>query len=186
MSEIKLYINSYVTLEQANNYIEYNYPTVSNEYKSWFNDSLSDNDKVAMLIQSANSLNNLRYTGTKIRVGQPLAFPRVKRYGIGPAIVNTYFISQYGDNSLVDKGGGDNGLVVIGYAQIENALAYAAINKSKVSSIRENRLSGLVSERAGSVTRSFNIDNDDYESGIYSKKVYKILKAWITETVYAL
>lgn len=189
MADLQKGINTYVTLEEADGYVRDNYPSKSVEYTSWFGNGLSEDDKKAMLVQSCRSLNNIKYTGGKRRAGQPLAFPRVRRYGMGPSMITTIFVSQFGDNSLSDSVGLDNGLVVAGYAQIENAIAYSGMSTSTITESRERRLSGLASEKVGSVSKTYNIkdtDVDEVEGGIYTKKVRIILRAWVTESVYAL
>ena len=188
--ELRVGTDSYVTLEEANDYVKSYYLSNSAEYISWFNSEVSDDDRRAALRQSALSLNNLKYTGRKKLRGQSLAFPRVKpNYG-GCGVINTLFISQTHDNSLVDSGsGGDTGLEVARYAQIENAIAYISMNKSLVVKTRERRISGLSSKKAGSVSETYNTATrniEDIESGIYTKKVEMILRAWITESVYAI
>ena len=104
--ELRVGTDSYVTLEEANDYVKSYYLSNSAEYISWFNSEVSDDDRRAALRQSALSLNNLKYTGRKKLRGQSLAFPRVKpNYG-GCGVINTLFISQTHDNSLVDSGSG--------------------------------------------------------------------------------
>jgi hypothetical protein len=187
MADLVVGVNTYVTLDQADQYVTDNYPSISPEYTSWFDQN--DDDKQAMLVQSANSLNNIKYTGGKAIAGQPLAFPRAKRFGLGPTMITTLFVSQYNDNSLSDRVGGDNGLKAAGNAQVENAVAYFGLAKTVVTKTRERRLSGQTSEKVGSVSKTYSIRTEDVadaENGIYTKKVNAILRAWITETVYSL
>jgi len=189
---LTLGVDSYVTLAEADSYVENNYMSTSNEMETW--SGLQDSDKEVVLRQSCLSLNNLKYTGSKQRNGQKLAFPRMQRYGVGPGVATTLFVSQFTDNSLVDQGGSTNeqrtGISVAKDAQIENAIAYVQLKPKAIQDTRERRLSGLTSKRAGSIAETYDNKREDRfdnpENGIYSSKVKVLLKAWLTESVYAL
>ena len=66
---IELYKNSFVTLEEAENYFDERYD--SNE---WF--ELQESDKEKLLISSSKKVNSFDFSGSKADENQPMNFPR--------------------------------------------------------------------------------------------------------------
>lgn len=181
--------DSYVTLEEANEYVEKYYSKDTEEYQLWFSESYKDSDKEANLRNSAMAINNLQYRGAKKHKGQPLAFPRkVSSYG---GLMYTPFVSQYYDNTLVSGfSDGDGGLRSAKKAQIENVLAFKLLGQASVNTILQNQTQSLRSRRAGSITETYGSPtgtSDAVLQGIYNKdKIYYILNAWITKSIQSL
>jgi hypothetical protein len=181
--------NSYVTLEEANSYVSLHYPSISYEYKAWFNETLTDSDKIVMLIQSAASLNRLKYAGRKKITNQKLAFPRSKSTPPGTIQIPIVF-NQSGDYTLIDGFSTSDGLELAGYAQIENSIAYFTLGVNRVSEIREIKAKNTLSKRAGSISESYGQSNYNGEfvlKGIYAEdKVNALLSSWWTDSVYSV
>lgn len=189
MSRIKIGINSYVTLEEANEYLDNNYISTSLERNKW--NSLTDDDKEIYLIDSAKSLNGLKYKGRKQLDGQYLAFPRVNN--ILPGYINIpVYMLQNSDYTLIKGFGNGDGLESAKEAQIVNAIYHSITDDSLTDSSRKRRLSGISSERAGSVSRSYIDSSNDTYSKLASKGIYNIdkieaiLKNWITGSISTL
>lgn len=176
-------INSYVTLEEAEDYVISHYMSNSPEFTAW--NALSDNDKAVALVTSATALNNaFTYVGKKVIAGQKLAFPR--SYTLLPGIVNLPFRSQYFDSTLISSNDtSDGGLDLAKEAQLVNAVSMVTSGAELQSSISKRRFSGIKSESIGSASMSY----DDSETsallkGIYAKdRVEMILRPWISSRV---
>lgn len=185
---IKVNINSYVTLDEADTYVRENYLSSSPEYVNWLGDNVKNTDKMAALISSAKVLNRYKYKGAKVIYGQPLAFPR--RDIAYPGLVPLLFRSQTYDNTLIDSTYGSDGLELAKEAQIVNAVAMLSVNQSLVTEVRERRFSGIVSEKVGSVSRAYDSDNDSSSkliSGVYAKeRIEDILMPWLRGSVCTL
>jgi hypothetical protein len=69
--EVKEGINSYCSLEFAENYISGNYSLGS----TW--ETLDESNKARLLITATANLDNLTFRGLKEKEEQPLAFPRI-------------------------------------------------------------------------------------------------------------
>lgn len=187
-SKIQVNVNSYVTLEEATEYVSTYYMTTSAEYQAWNSDSLSDSDKETALIASTQALNNLKYNGRKRVAGQKLAFPRVNV--LMPGIYYTPFVVQSADTSLMGCGfGNDNGLEAAKSAQIENALAHILYG-CVYTNTKKRALSGLTSKRVDDVSESYANRTDllyEAETGLYApNKVKVLLKSWLDESVFTL
>lgn len=186
---IEVGVNSYCTLKQANEYIENHFVSTSEEVEAW--NKLSDKDKEVYLVDSAESLNGLNYKGRKKTSGQPLAFPRVN-YLMPGFIVLPIVLNQSADMTLISNGYGGDGSRMALEAQIENAVAHALVSPNTVSQVRTRVLSGIASERAGSVSRSYT-DSTKSEKGtmmlkgIYNPdKVEAKLKAWLSRSIFSI
>lgn len=188
MAELKVNINSYVTLDEADEYIKTYYTSTSAERTAW--DKLSEEDKIISLLSSARSLNNLRYKGQKKVKGQPLAFPRkyaVMGFGLG----YTPYVSQYMDSSLYEGvwGSGD-GFSAAKEAQIVNAVAGISMNSAVITDVLERSVAGIKSKSIGRVSESY--DNDTLRAknlsiGIYNMdKIKNILSGWISDSVFSI
>lgn len=187
--QLILNTNSYVTLEEANEYVETHYLSSSPEYKAWFDENRPESDKIVALIASARALNNLRYKGRKVVPGQPLAFPRV--LVTLPGIAYIPFVSQYFDSSLYEGvSSQDGGLSAAKEAQIVNAVAHLSLNPTIVADVTERTVKGILARRSGSVSESYaNSTERDSNllKGIYNPdRVYYILNAWLTDSVFTL
>jgi len=186
--ELVVNYNSYVTLEEADEYVQSHYLSTSPEYKAWFNDSLSREDKIRSLIASARALNNLRYKGRKKVPGQKLAFPRV--FNTFPGHLYLPFVSQYMDSSLLEGVGGSDGLEAAKEAQIVNSVAHLTLSPNIVTSVTERTVQGILYSKAGSAAESYESSLDrsgNLMKGIYNQdKVFYILNAWLTDSVFTL
>ena len=179
--------NSYVSLEEANDYVNSHYVS-DDEYRvKW--GSLSDEDKKIWLIRSTQALDNLKYVG-RPKGNQRLQFPRVVSYGMY-GYVPVLFVSQYYDNGLISGNGplGDeNGMQAIKKATIENAIAGANLN-TLVQSTRVANIQGLTAMKAGNVSKSYNRNNKATVNGerdIYTDKIYSILVDWLQSSHFSL
>lgn len=181
--------NSYCTLEEANEYIDTHFVSDSIESEIW--GRLSDKDKEVYLIDSADSLNGLNYKGRKRVSGQALVFPRMNY--MMPGIIQLPIVcNQFADMTLISGLGRDDGLEMAKEAQIENAVAHSLIGSRVINDTRTRVLSGLSSESAGSVSKSYNNNIGNVKSsmmlkGIYNPdKVEAKLKAWLTSSIFSI
>lgn len=188
-SVIHVGVNSYVTLEEAKNYVALK-PSDSPLLMAWNKEGLTDEDRERYLIESAMALNNLKYTGKKKIRGQVLAFPRCANQSVG-FWYNPYGVYQKADLSLMDglTSGGD-GLDSAKRAQIENTLAHIAIGNKSITTMQKRRLSGLVSKRSDDISEGYDnnsLNSEDALIGLYAPELVKvILKSWLTLSVYSL
>jgi len=187
--ELIKFENTFATLEEAEDYISSHYISSDTYKKKW--DTLSDDDKRALLINSTDALNMLKYVGRNKSVGQSLQFPRcMSAIGFGgryPAL----YVTQTFDNGLISSTGpsGDpDGSKAITKACIENALACASLNEI-VYKARENGLAGIAAMKAGNVSKTYNNNNRstlDAQTGIYTNKIYNILAQWIVSSSFSI
>lgn len=66
---IELYKNSFVTLEEAQNYFDERYDS-----DEWF--QLEDTEKEKLLITASKKINTYDFVGSQLEKEQPMAFPR--------------------------------------------------------------------------------------------------------------
>jgi len=189
MATLSVNVNSYVTLEEADTFVENNYMSMSAEYVKW--NELTDNDKIVALTSSATALNNLRYKGQKKIKGQLLAFPRVYRLGVGFGIGYIPYVSQYVDSSLYEGvSSSDCGYTSAKEAQIVNAVAGVAVDADLISDVRQRTVQAIKSESIGKVSKSYDIDSPRTKNimrGIYDyDRVTYILNGWLTDSVFSL
>lgn len=187
-SKIQVGVNSYVTLDEATQYVQMYYMSNSPEFKAWFNEELSDSDREVCLISSAQALNSLKYNGRKRVAGQSLAFPRIQM--IMPGIYFTPFVVQVADTSLIrGEYGGDDGLTAAKAAQVENAVSHLLLGCTYTATKRR-ALSGLNSKRVDDVSESYNNKSNllvEADSGIYNlNKIKALLKSWLDESVFTI
>jgi len=187
-AELTVHINTYVTLAEANTYVEEQYLDSSTEAQAWVN--ASDTDKTKALIASATSLQNLSYKGRKKGTGQKLAFPR--KYSVAmPGIVWLPYTPQSYDGSLIEGvGGTGDGWKAAQEAQILNAVAHLSIDGDLVADIRERTVSAVRSEGIGKASRSYDITSPRTKAvmtGIYDyDRVRYHLGYWLTDSVTSL
>lgn len=179
--------NSYVTVEEADNYITSHFLS-DDEYRvKWI--SLSVEDKETCLIRSTQALDNLKYIGRK-KGAQKLQFPRIMNIGAF-GYVPTLYVSQYYDNGLIRGSGplGDeDGMEAIKKATIENAVAGAVLNKV-IQSTRIANIQGLTAMKAGNVSKSYSRNNKatvNSENDIFTEKIYSILVDWLQSSRYSI
>lgn len=81
MAELIVGQNSFICLDEANEIVNNNYTSFDNEYKFWT--ELSDDDKRVLLIRGTSLLNSERFVwkGQRVKIDQPLTFPRKLRNG---------------------------------------------------------------------------------------------------------
>lgn len=176
---LKVGVDSYVTLEEAENIIDFSSVSSDEAYIKW--SELSDRDKEVLLRNSCRDLNNLKYSGRKARASQNLAFPRVDSYTCG--IGYRLFIGQLYDNGLVSGNSTDGGLSLAKQAQVVNAL-YGCIYSDLATNQIAVSIQGLTSKKAGPIAETYKRDrtSEDALMGIYTKKVYSLLRPWINDS----
>lgn len=186
--ELTVGINSYCTIEEADNYVNSHFSENSPEYKAWFAETLSVDEKARALIRSQAALHNLKYTGAKLKRGQALDFPRKKT--VMPGFIMLPVVPQTYDYRLIDGGFGDNGLRAAMEAQIENAVVMLAIGQCSAVQTKKRQLSGLRSKRADDISENYDNSSDvmfDVQTGLYAKEMVEAkLKAWLTSSVYTV
>ena len=188
MAELQVNINSYVSLEEAEKYIETFYTSTSAERTKW--GELNEDDKKVVLLSSARALNNLRYKGQKKISGQPLAFPR-KYSVVGFGIGYVPYHSQYVDSTLFEGAfGNGDGLEAAKEAQIVNAVTGVAMNTNIITDVLERSVACIKSKSAGRISESYDNDTTrarELSIGIYNMdKIRNILNAWLSDSVFSL
>lgn len=180
-------VDSYVTLEDAEHYIEDNYSSIDDYKIVW--SRLSNSDKEALLRSSCKAIDGLRnnFAGRVKTFGQKLAFPRMKLNSFAFGYQDIYG-EPYQDADLsyisYKQGFGDDGLKAAGEAQIENAVAAANL----VGALRDNatdRISGITSKKIGPIAKTYNRNTTEAIAatiGIYTNKVFSILASWLTKS----
>lgn len=178
---LKVGVDSYVTLEEAEVIIANNYLSTSEILAKW--NSLSNSDKEVMLRTSCRDINNLKFEGRRQRVGQLLEFPRVLTYPVGYSY--RLFIGQFTDNGLVDGDySDDGGLSKAKEAQVENAIYHSYLDDTVNKQAGVN-IKGLTSKKAGPIAESYDINNRYNKNalrGIYTDKVYSLLTPWLSDS----
>ena len=74
--ELKVGCNSYMTMDEVNEYINSNYVSTTPERKAW--EALSDDDKAVTIIKSTRLVDrdSMLYVGRKVDKFQKMQFPR--------------------------------------------------------------------------------------------------------------
>lgn len=174
-------VDSYVTLEEAEKFIADTHLSTSDLVVKW--NCLSDLDKEVMLRTSCRDINNLKFDGRRLRVGQKLEFPRVITYPVGYAY--RLFVGQYADNGLVDGNySDDGGLSKVKEAQVENAIYHSYLDDTVNKQVGVN-IKGITSKKAGPIAESYDINNRYNKNalkGIYTDKVYSLLTPWLNDS----
>ena len=73
---LQIGVDSYVTLEEAGDYVSKMYVPDSQQYIKWT--GMADASKEVILRQSCRSIDFLRYSGEKLKYGQTLQFQESK------------------------------------------------------------------------------------------------------------
>lgn len=151
-------VNSYVSVEEADDYIELFYNTYAPLRIHW--SVLTEEEKQKLLIRSTLQLERLPFSGQREFFDQPLAFPR-RSYFISGFLTPMSYVIAYNLNgeSKIPK--------EIYFAEIENALGL--IQKEYIYNRDQNMISIL-----GGV-----IEEENSDCPLTSKKAYEMLKAYI-------
>lgn len=174
-------VDSYVTLEEAENIISQHHMSTSDLVVKW--NTLSNSDKEVLLRTSCRDIDNLKFNGRRAKVGQKLEFPRVLSYPVGYGY--RLFIGQFLDNGLVDGDySADGGLSLAKQAQVENALYHCYLDDTVNKQVGVN-IRGITSKKAGPISESYDINNRYNKNalrGIYTDKVYSLLSPWLNDS----
>ena len=174
-------VDSYVTLEEAENIISQHHMSTSDLVVKW--NTLSNSDKEVLLRTSCRDIDNLKFNGRRAKVGQKLEFPRVLSYPVGYGY--RLFIGQFLDNGLVDGDySDDGGLSLAKQAQVENALYHCYLDDTVNKQVGIN-IKGITSKKAGPISESYDINNRYNKNalrGIYTDKVYSLLSPWLNDS----
>ena len=169
--------NTFATVEQADQYIAENYVSTDAYRVKW--STLSTTDKEALLRSSTSAISNLKFPGSmKMRISQPLAFPRCGIFTAGD-ISRPHW--QYFDNSVYPTKVTDGGVKAAMEATVENALAKASLD-TYVQSNAVNNIIGLKSKSVGPIKEDYNSNAKEARmarQGIYTDKVYVKLVVWL-------
>lgn len=172
-------VDSYVSLQDAENIIQNICTSSDKAYAKW--STLSDSDKEVLLRNSCRDINALKFDGRRANLGQTLEFPRVNQMPCG--IGYRLYISHFNDNGLGDNGESANGLPEARQAQCINAV-YASLYSDMADDVIGMNIQGLTSKKAGPIAETYNRNNNDSKDalmGIYTKKVYSILRCWLND-----
>lgn len=173
-------IDSYVTLQEAENIIEKICTSSDKAYSKW--QEISDSDKEVLLRNSCRDINALKFDGRRANMGQTLEFPRVNQMPCG--IGFRLYIGQFSDNGLGDGSNAGGGLPEARQAQCINAV-YASLYSDMADDVIGLNIQGLTSKKAGPIAETYNRNNsssNDALYGIYTKKVYSILRCWLNDS----
>lgn len=179
-------VDSYVTLEEANNIASNTNLSTDKAYQLWL--SLGDSDKEVLLRNSCRSIDNMKFDGRRKNLSQVLEFPRVNvsASGIGYRL----YIGQLYDNGLYSAGGSDGGISLVKQAQVINAVYAGYYNDLTTDQIGVN-IQGISSKKAGPISETYDragsrrnntVSDADALRGIYSDKVYALLTPWLNES----
>lgn len=183
---LKVGIDSYVTLEEAQAIAASTSLSTDKAYQKWL--ELSDGDKEVLLRNSCRDINSLKFNGRRKNLSQLLEFPRTDV--TVPGIGYRMFIGQFADNGLYSSGSSDGGLASVKQAQVINAVYAGYYNDLTTEQIGIN-IQGITSKRAGPISETYNrsnngrystASNEDALMGIYTTKVYSILRPWLTDS----
>lgn len=173
--------NTYVTLEEAERIISNSFISSDKAYQKW--QTLSNGDKEVLLQNSCRDIDNLKFEGRRKNLSQTLEFPRVDA-SFSPGIGYALYIGQFYDNGLYSSGSGDGGLSLVKQAQVQNAVC-AGLYNDNVNELMAMNIQGLTSKRAGPIAESYNrnsLGSEDALLGIFTKKVYSILRPWLNDS----
>lgn len=177
-------MDSYVTLEEANDIIESSFISSDPALVEW--NKLNDKDKEVLLRASCRDINNLKFNGRRATVGQKLEFPRVESSYSGYGTI--LFIGQIFDNGLYSSHSSSGGLVAAKVAQVVNSV-YASLYSNMATEQLGVSIQGLTSKKAGPIAESYNRNNpisNDALRGIFTNKVYTILNSWLSSSYLAI
>lgn len=181
--ELQVSINSYVTVEEADDYISSLYLSKNEARVAW--EKLTDEDKKTALLSSCKSLNTLKYTGKRKYAGQKMEFPRVNSYVAG--VYYTRVFDPAHDQGLGGvSASSSDGLDKAKMAQIENAL-WGVVLDAHITDGAKIGVRGLKSKNAGGkISESYGDASVQAQEGIYTKQVYSILSEWLSSSRYTV
>ena len=172
-------VDSYVTLDEAEIIASRTSLSSDKAYQLWL--TLSDSDKEVLLRNSCRDIDSLKFDGRRKQLSQRLEFPRVDVTASG--LGYRMFIGQLYDNGLYSSGSSDGGLSVVKQAQVINAVYAGYYNDLTTEQIGVS-IQGITSKKAGPIAETYNrnnVDTNDALMGIYTKKVYSILRPWLND-----
>lgn len=172
-------VDSYVTLDEAEIIASRTSLSSDKAYQLWL--TLSDSDKEVLLRNSCRDIDSLKFDGRRKQLSQRLEFPRVDVTASG--LGYRMFIGQLYDNGLYSSGSSDGGLSVVKQAQVINAVYAGYYNDLTTEQIGIS-IQGITSKKAGPISETYNrnnVDTNDALMGIYTKKVYSILRPWLND-----
>lgn len=175
-------VDSYVTLDEANNIASLTCVSTDKAYQLWL--SLGDNDKEVLLRNSCRAIDNMKFDGRRKNLSQRLEFPRtmVSVSGIGYRM----YIGQLYDNGLYSSGSSNYGMPLVKQAQVINAVYAGYYNDLTTEQIGIN-IQGISSKKAGPISETYDrgkgrFNDSDALRGIYSTRVYDLLTPWLNES----
>lgn len=181
-------VDSYVSLEEANQYVEKNYVSTNSYRVKW--NSLSDSDKEVLLRASTSALDQLKYIGSKRDYSQKLKFPRMTITSQSGMEHVWGQPNQFYDVGVWPNGssGYDGGMLAIKQATCDNALVQASL-ETEVQSNIVNGIKGIKSKSVGPISETY--DNTEKEArgarrGLYSPKIYAFLNAWLADSFLSI
>lgn len=181
--ELQVGINTYATVEEADNYIASHYLSSNSARQSW--EALTDEDKKAALLRSCVALNALKYNGRRKVAGQKLEFPRTSSQGVAGVFYQPVFNPAYDQGLAGYSATSSDGLDKAVMAQIENALWYVALDP-QVTDGAKITVRGLTSKKAGPISENYGQTSVQAQEGIYTKQVYAILSEWLSNSRYTV
>lgn len=148
--------DSYVTVTEADGYIDRNYRSNNPDRKRW--QEISDEDKEVLLRQACKEIDALPFKGRKATIKQPLAFPRLP--------------FQY--CSAVDVPAN------VKSAQIELALWLSDDEKQAEISQRQSlQTQGITAVSIGSTSESYGKHNGNHSVANLCIPVKTLLYSWL-------
>lgn len=151
-------MSSYVTIEEANVYIQNNLLSTDPLRISW--ESLLDEDKQVLLNRSAAAINSLPFTGRKMNVNQENAFPRYPNTDVPDDVK----VAQI-----------ENALTSSDETQSEDAQLYQKMWAYGISSYRI----GNLSESIGTASGNAGFSTSMLRSGVVSVIAQNILSKYL-------
>lgn len=179
-------LDSYVTLEEAENLASSALLSNDKAFQKW--NETSNSDKEVLLRNSCRDINALKFDGRRKNLSQKLEFPRVNASACG--IGYRLFISQLEDNGLYSGGGDDGGLEMVRQAQVINAVYAGYFNDLTTDTMGLN-IQGITSKKAGPISETYNrtssgsfrgSSNKNALLGIYTDKVFSLLAPWLNDS----
>lgn len=151
-------MSSYVTIEEANVYIQNNLLSTDPLRISW--EALPDEDKQVLLNRSAAAINSLPFTGRKMNVNQENAFPRYPNTDVPDDIKAAQI---------------ENALTSSDETQSEDAQLYQKMWAYGISSYRI----GNLSESIGTASGNAGFSTSMLRSGVVSVIAQNILSKYL-------
>lgn len=146
--------NTYVTIEEANEYVENSMLSTDGRKTAW--EKLCDNDKAVYLRNSLLEIESLPFIGYKVFLDQPLCFPRVR--------------SAFGSPTTIPN--------IIKTAQMKNALAMLPVTENAgILKRKQLQLSGVTSTSMEGFSESYVFINN--ANKVTDRSVLDLLTPWL-------